>query len=177
MVLYTERKIAEVHQRLDAFELRVLDRPAPPVDVSTLQDAVDSLHADIDTILEARVPESKAPSVEPAEDTVLAALFATSEIPPPPPREHAKRRRGRAEDEARARKKECREMEAAMRASLAEEEAHQMRAGKLAAGSSSSRTVEIAGGTADSVVVAEDTTEGVPITEEVGWGEPDPPSC
>ena len=120
MVQYTERKIAEVNQRLNAFELRVLARPAPPVDVSTLQAAVDSLRADIDTILEARVPESKPPSVEPAEDTVLAALFATSEIPPPPPRENAKRRRGRAEDEARARKKERREMEAARRASLAE---------------------------------------------------------
>ena len=93
MVQYTEWKIAEVHQRLDAFELRVLARPAPPVDVSTLQDVVDSLRADIETILEARVPESEAPSVEPAEDTVLAALFVTSEIPPPPPREHAKRRR------------------------------------------------------------------------------------
>ena len=56
--------------------------------------------ADIDTILEVRVPESEAPCVEPTEDTVLAALFVTSEIPPPPPREHAKRRRGRAEDEA-----------------------------------------------------------------------------
>ena len=40
---------------------------------------------DIDTILEARVPESEDPSVEPAEDTVLAALFATSKIPQPPP--------------------------------------------------------------------------------------------
>ena len=106
IVQYTERNIAEVHQRLDAFELRVLDRPAPPVDVSTLQVAVNSLRADIDTILEARVPESEAPSVEPAEDTVLAALFATSEIPPPPPRENSKRRRGRLEDEARAQKKE-----------------------------------------------------------------------
>ena len=36
MVEYTERKISEVHQRLDAFELRVLARPAPQVDVSTL---------------------------------------------------------------------------------------------------------------------------------------------
>ena len=53
----------------------MLARPAPPVDVSTLQAAVDSLRADIDTILEARVPESEAPSVEPAEDTVLAALL------------------------------------------------------------------------------------------------------
>ena len=43
MIQYTERKIAEVHQRLDTFELRVLARPAPLVDVSTLQVAVDSL--------------------------------------------------------------------------------------------------------------------------------------
>ena len=78
MVQYTEWKIAEVNQRLEAFELRMLARPAPQVDMSTLQAAVDSLRADIDTTLEARVPESKAPSVEPAEDTVLAALFATS---------------------------------------------------------------------------------------------------
>ena len=84
MVQHTERKIAEVHQYLDSFELRVLARPAPPVDVSTLQAAVDSLRADINTILEARVPESEASSAEPAEDTVMATLFATSEIPPPP---------------------------------------------------------------------------------------------
>ena len=99
----------------------MLSRPAPPVDVSTLQAAVDSLRADIDTILEARVPDSEVPPVDPAKDTVLAALFTTSKIPPPPPRESAKRHRGRAEDEARARKKERREMEAAKRASLAEE--------------------------------------------------------
>ena len=68
-------------------------------------------------------------------------------------------------------------MEAARRASLAEEEACQMRAEELAVGVSSSRTVEIAGGTADSVVDAEDTTEGVQITEVVGSGEPDPPAC
>ena len=43
------------------------------------------------------------------------------------------------------------------RASLAEEEAHQMRAGELAAGASSSQTVEIAGGTVDSVFNVVDT--------------------
>ena len=105
MVQHTERMITEVHQLLDAFELRVLAWPAPQVDVSTLQAVVESLQIDIDMILEARVSESEAPSAELAEDTVLAALFATSEIPPPPPREHAKRRKGRAEDEARSRKK------------------------------------------------------------------------
>ena len=105
MVQHTERKIAEVHQRLDTFELRVLDRPAPPMDVSTLQATVDNLREDIDTILAARVPDCEAPSAEPTEDTMLAALFATSEISPPHPREHAKRRRGRAKDEAQAQKK------------------------------------------------------------------------
>ena len=78
-------------------------------------------------------------------------------------------------------------MEAARRASLAEEEAHQMRASELAFVASSSRTVEIAGGTTDGAVVAEDitegvhiaedTTEGVQITEDVGSGKPDPPAC
>ena len=68
-------------------------------------------------------------------------------------------------------------MEAAKRASLAEEQAHQIRASQLAVGASSSRTVETAGGTTDGAVVAEDTTEGVQIAEDVGSGEPDPPSC
>ena len=61
MQQFTERKIAEVNQCLDAFELRMLARPAPPVDVSALQAAFDSLRADIDTILEVRVPKSEAP--------------------------------------------------------------------------------------------------------------------
>ena len=52
-----------------------------------------------------------------------------------------------------------------------------MRAGELAAGASSSQTVEIAGGTNNSVVVTEDTNEGVQIAEDVGSGESDPPAC
>ena len=68
-------------------------------------------------------------------------------------------------------------MEAARRASLAKEEAHQMRASELAAGPCISRTVEIAGGTTDGAVVADDTTEGVQIVEDVGSGELDPPAC
>ena len=72
-----QRKIAEVHRRLDAFELRVLARPDPPVDVSTLQAAVDSLRADIDTILEARVPEP----VESAEDTVFWPCLLLQKFP------------------------------------------------------------------------------------------------
>ena len=52
-----------------------------------------------------------------------------------------------------------------------------MRASELAAGASSSRTLEIAGGTTYGAVVVEDTTKGVQISEDVGSGEPDPPSC
>ena len=95
MVQHTERKIAEVHQRLDAFELRVLAWTAPQVDMSTLQVAVESLRPNIDMILEVRGPKSESPSAKPTEDTVMATLFATFEIPPTPPREHAKRDRGR----------------------------------------------------------------------------------
>ena len=68
-------------------------------------------------------------------------------------------------------------MEVVRRASLTEEATHHIRAEELAAGESISRTVEIAGGTADSAVVAEDTTESVQIAEDVGSGEPNPPAC
>ena len=46
---------------------------------------MESLRADLDTILKAWVPESEAPFVEPVEDTVLAALFSTTVVAPPPP--------------------------------------------------------------------------------------------
>ena len=97
--------------------------------------------------------EYEAPSAEPAEDTVMEALFATSEIPPPPPQEHAKWCRVKEDDEARARNKERCEMEATRRASLTDEEARRIRAVELAVGEPSSRDVETAGDTIDSVVV------------------------
>ena len=73
--------------------------------------------------------------------------------------------------------KERREMEAARRASLADEEARRIRAVESAAGASSSRDVAIVGGSADSVIADEDTTEGVQTTYVVGSGELDPPAC
>ena len=68
-------------------------------------------------------------------------------------------------------------MEAARRASLAEAEAHQIRASRIVTGPSSSRTENTAGGTTDCAVAAEDTTEGVQIAEHVGSGEPDAAAC
>ena len=107
----------------------------------------------------------------------MAALFTTSKIPPPPPRENAKLSRGCEENEARAWKKERRDMNAAMRASLADEEVRQMRVVKSAVGASSSRNVVLVGGTADRAIADEDTTDGVQITEVMGSGELDPPAC
>ena len=100
----------EVHQCLETFEVHVLARPAPPIDVLTLQDVVESRRADLDMKLEARVPKFEAPSTEPTEDTVLVdLLFSTTAVPPPLPREHANRHRGRNEYKARAQKREIRE--------------------------------------------------------------------
>ena len=67
-------------------------------------------------------------------------------------------------------------MEAARRASLADEEAHRIRAVESDAGASISRDVERAGFTTDSVVATEETTEGVHATQVVGSGEPKPPA-
>ena len=65
-------------------------------------------------------------------------------------------------------------MEAAKRASLADEEARRMRVVESATGASSYRDVAIVGGPTDNVISDKDTTEGVQITKVVGSGEPNP---
>lgn len=104
----TELKIHAVHHLLDAFKLRVLAHPAPTIDWTTLQDAMESLQEDMDNIMEIRGPEPEASLLETTEDTMLAALFTTLIVPPPYPRECAKRHhsiRILEGDKARARKK------------------------------------------------------------------------
>lgn len=72
---HNERQILAVHQRLDAFELRILVRPAHTTDMKILQDIGASLSDDVDAILDLGVHEPEATPVEPSKDTVLAALF------------------------------------------------------------------------------------------------------
>ncbi|KAG5599262.1 hypothetical protein H5410_030632 [Solanum commersonii] len=76
MEVMMDRKVQAVHNCLDAFKLRVLERSAPAIDLSALQADIASLRADVEAIL-------AAPSVEPqvaptalADDTVLDALFS-----------------------------------------------------------------------------------------------------
>ena len=61
--------------------LRVLTRLSPTVDLMTLQAAVASLSLDINAILKARVLQSEALSMEPAEDTLMVAVFSTTAAP------------------------------------------------------------------------------------------------
>ena len=51
--LQTELEILLFYQRLDASELRVLARPAPTIELTTLEDAVVCLRAELDAILDA----------------------------------------------------------------------------------------------------------------------------
>uniref|UniRef100_M1DQM0 Integrase core domain containing protein n=1 Tax=Solanum tuberosum TaxID=4113 RepID=M1DQM0_SOLTU len=46
-----DQKIQAIHKCLDAFELRVLERPTPTIDVTTFQMALASLRADVDALL------------------------------------------------------------------------------------------------------------------------------
>lgn len=113
-----EWQIMEFHQLFDAFKLRVPAWPAPIADLTTLDVVVHSLRAQLDTILEARVPEFKAPSTEAVEDTMLVALFSTTVVPPPPARDHSKRQRVKDVDESWERNKERIELEDPRRSSL-----------------------------------------------------------
>uniref|UniRef100_M1DEM1 Integrase core domain containing protein n=1 Tax=Solanum tuberosum TaxID=4113 RepID=M1DEM1_SOLTU len=71
-----DRKVQAVNKRLEAFELRVLERSAPGTDLSTLQADLASLRTDVDAILVAPSVETQAAPTALADDTVLDALFS-----------------------------------------------------------------------------------------------------
>lgn len=113
----TEMKIQEVHQLLDAFELRFLQCPDPTINLNTLQEVVTSLRADVDNILEMRGPDPETTPVQLAKDTLLAALF-TGPTTSSKPRECDKRHRSNYTtdgEDALLRKKERTDLEAASR--------------------------------------------------------------
>ncbi|KAG5579544.1 hypothetical protein H5410_050171 [Solanum commersonii] len=71
-----DRKVQAVNNRLDAFELRVLERPAPATDLSALQADIASLRSDVEAILAAPAVEPQVAPTALADDTVLNALFS-----------------------------------------------------------------------------------------------------
>lgn len=89
------------------------------------------MRAIVDCILERRGSEYETAPVEIEEDTVFVALLTTPTTPLPEPPERAKRHhssRTTEGEDARARKKEQTNLEAARRASVIDEETRQMRA-------------------------------------------------
>uniref|UniRef100_M1DEZ4 Integrase core domain containing protein n=1 Tax=Solanum tuberosum TaxID=4113 RepID=M1DEZ4_SOLTU len=83
-----DRKVQAVHQRLDVFELWVIDRPAPTTDVSVFLKELASLRADIDTLLTPRETDLESAPTASTNDTMFDALFK-DEIQPPTSSHHA----------------------------------------------------------------------------------------
>uniref|UniRef100_M1D8R0 Integrase core domain containing protein n=1 Tax=Solanum tuberosum TaxID=4113 RepID=M1D8R0_SOLTU len=69
-----DRKIQAVNKHLDAFELRVLERPTPPIDLSSSQSELASLRADVDAIIVTPTVEPQAAPTTLADDTVLDSV-------------------------------------------------------------------------------------------------------
>uniref|UniRef100_M1DZH1 Integrase core domain containing protein n=2 Tax=Solanum tuberosum TaxID=4113 RepID=M1DZH1_SOLTU len=79
------RKIQDANKRLDAFELRVLERPDPTIDLSSFQFELASLRDDVHAILATPTIDPQAAPTALADYTVLDALFSgTAEEEPEP---------------------------------------------------------------------------------------------
>uniref|UniRef100_M1DPJ8 Integrase core domain containing protein n=1 Tax=Solanum tuberosum TaxID=4113 RepID=M1DPJ8_SOLTU len=192
-----DRKIQAVNKRLDAFELRFLERPAPTINLSSFQSELASLRADVDAILATPTVEPQAAPTMLADDTVLDALFSgTAEEGPEPTHTKGKRHRSSRIEEEKAQKRQRRQEKEARKTSILDEELRQQRVRESIAGASSSApVVEVppvvrdgVNTTDGAVRVTESTTEGammvyVGITEgdpsmvPAGSGNPDLPSC
>uniref|UniRef100_M1DQX5 Integrase core domain containing protein n=1 Tax=Solanum tuberosum TaxID=4113 RepID=M1DQX5_SOLTU len=201
MATVVDQKVQAVHKRLDAFELRVLTRSVPVTDFSSFRTELDSLWADIDSILATPIDEPESAPTTLADDTVLDALFredtdAQLELT----RVHGKRpRSSRISDttyDARAKKRERHQNGQTRKKSIVDEELRQQRVRESVAGVSSSvPIVEVLTierddvSTTDGAVKVIDstiessrlddmgTTEGDPSVIPVGSGKPDPPAC
>jgi len=136
-------KVQAVNQCLDAFKLRVLERPVPTTDVSSLRKELDSLRADLDKILVPPIDEPESTHFIPADDTVLDALFGEDLPQPESTRARGKRPRSSrtsvATEDAQIKKHERQQTDHARRASIVDEELRQQRVREVTLRDSSSR--------------------------------------
>uniref|UniRef100_M1DYJ7 Integrase core domain containing protein n=1 Tax=Solanum tuberosum TaxID=4113 RepID=M1DYJ7_SOLTU len=164
-----DRTVQAINKHLDSFELRVLERSAPAIDLSALQADLASLRTDVDAILAAPSVETQVAPTALASGTVLIAL--------------RKRKLNRQGKEAR-------------RASIVDEELRQQRVRERVAGASNSAPVvevqpvlrdivsttdgavrSIESTTEGTMIADVGTTEGAPTIVLAGSGKPDPPAC
>uniref|UniRef100_M1DNY3 Integrase core domain containing protein n=1 Tax=Solanum tuberosum TaxID=4113 RepID=M1DNY3_SOLTU len=190
----TDHKVQAVHKRLDAFELKVLERPTRTTDMSSFRTELASLRADVDTILATPALELQVAPSALGDDTVLGALFSgddAEEQPEPAPRgkRHRSSHKTELTEEEKASKRQRRQEERARKASIIDEQLRQQRTSEMIDGASSSmpvgidvRTTEgatrVTDSTTDGVVLVDAvTTEGDPSVDLAGSGKLDPPTC
>uniref|UniRef100_M1DDF7 Integrase core domain containing protein n=1 Tax=Solanum tuberosum TaxID=4113 RepID=M1DDF7_SOLTU len=121
-----DQKVQAVNKRLDAFDLRVLERSAMTTDLSSFRSELASLRADVDAILATPAVEPRAASTILSDNTVLDALFSgDAKDKPEPTRARGKRHRSKHSSEAteddRAKKREHKQEKQAKRASIIDE--------------------------------------------------------
>uniref|UniRef100_M1D9F3 Integrase core domain containing protein n=1 Tax=Solanum tuberosum TaxID=4113 RepID=M1D9F3_SOLTU len=192
-----DRKIQAGNKLLDAFELLVLDRPAPAIDLSSFEAELASLRADVDAILATPTDEPQAAPTAMADDTVLDALFSgTVEEGPEPTHIKGKRHYSSRTEEEKAQKRQRRQEKKAMKASILDEELRQQRVCENITVTSSSApvvkdppimrdvvsptdgVVRVTGSTTEGVMMDDvGTTEGDLSMVPAGSGKPDPPAC
>uniref|UniRef100_M1DCD1 Integrase core domain containing protein n=1 Tax=Solanum tuberosum TaxID=4113 RepID=M1DCD1_SOLTU len=140
METMTEHKVQGIHKRLDAFELRVLERPSPATDLSSFQAELDSLWSDLDAIIAPPTDELESAPIALSDDTMLDALFSDNLAQPEPTRTYGKRHRSNhisdTTEDVRARKWERQQNEQSRRASIVDEELRQQRVRESALGAS-----------------------------------------
>ncbi|KAK4723873.1 hypothetical protein R3W88_026652 [Solanum pinnatisectum] len=193
-----DQKVQAVHKRLDAFKLRVLERPAPTTNVSSFKTELASLQADLDTFLAPPKTEHDSAPIAPIDNTVLDALFG-DKMPLFTSSHHTGKRphSSRTSNDikaGRARKRKCQELEAAGRVSIVDEEMHQQWVMEVGVGTSSSvgttdGAMRVDVSTTDGAVrldasttecaeiVDVGTINGDPSVDLVGSGKPYPPVC
>uniref|UniRef100_M1DN35 Integrase core domain containing protein n=1 Tax=Solanum tuberosum TaxID=4113 RepID=M1DN35_SOLTU len=111
METMVDQKVQVVHKRLDAFKFTVLARPAPVTDFSSIRTELDSLWADIDSILVAPTDEPESAPTALADNNVLDALLSEdTDAQPEPTRSRGNRHRSsqnsNTTEETRVKKRE-----------------------------------------------------------------------
>ncbi|KAK4724067.1 hypothetical protein R3W88_026846 [Solanum pinnatisectum] len=155
-------KVQAIHKRLDAFKLRVLARPAPTTDLSSIRTELDNLQANIDAILAPHADEPESTPIALADDTGKEEGALA----------HEQVRKASIVDEE-----------------LHEQRVRESTLGALSSRPTIEATMQDDVGTTDGVVrvidrttkgdVIDDvgTTEGDPSVVPVGSGKRDPPAC
>ncbi|KAK4707271.1 hypothetical protein R3W88_033192 [Solanum pinnatisectum] len=69
-------KLQDVNKRLDVFKLRVLERPAPTINISSFRTELDHFRAELDVILVPSMDAPKSAPTAPTNDMMLDTLFS-----------------------------------------------------------------------------------------------------